>query len=102
MSKIKKVMKATGRGIKNVAIIGVATITSLAAAESAFAGTYMLSNDAELVGKAVKHKVSPEPVYVKKGLMGKKEIKTINPFTGKIENYHGTKKPVCDKPIRVK
>ena len=102
MGKFKKVMKATGRGIKNVAIVGVATLTSLAVAESAFAGTYMLSNDAELIGKAVKHKVSPEPVYVKKGFMGKKEIKTINPFNGKIENYSGNKKPVCDKPIKIK
>ena len=61
-----------------------------------------LQNDAELVGKAVKHKVSPKPVYVKKGIMGKKEIKTINPFTGKIENYKGAKKPVNSKPVRVK
>lgn len=94
MSKdIKKIAKKVGNVSMDVAKVGVALVAAVATAEFAFLGANMAVNDAEFGATCIKHKVDPEPVYIKKGLFGKKEVKTINPWNGKIEEYKGSKQP---------
>ena len=99
---IKGVAEKVGHGMTDGVKVAIAVVAALATAEVSFLGASMLENDAELVKDCVKHKIDPEPVFVKKGLLGKKQVKTINPFNGKIENYNGNKMPSSKAVIKIK
>ena len=94
-------IKGAGRVVADVGKISVAVVAAAATAELGFLGMNMLSSDAELVKDGVKHKIDPEPVYTRKGLFGKKEKSTINPWNGKVESYKGDKTPKTKKVFRV-
>lgn len=75
----------------------VAAAAAVAATEAFFHGT----NLAEADVKFVKELASPTPIYVKSGRFGKKRLVTVNPATGEINDYTGSKKPVDDKVYRI-
>lgn len=75
----------------------VAAAAAVAATEAFFHGT----NLAEADVKFVKELASPTPIYVKRGRFGKKRLVTVNPATGEINDYTGSKKPVDDKVYRI-
>lgn len=101
ITNVKKVTKKIGSVSVTTGQVAVALVAALATAEIGFLGAGMLENDIEFTKDVVKHKVSPEPVLVKKNLF-KKEVVTINPINGKIEPYKGSKTPVNKKPIKIK
>ena len=80
--------------------IGIALVASAAAFEVGSLGAAMTMGDVDAGIKATKHQIDPEPVYMKKGRFGKKKVVTVNPVTGKVSDYKGTKTPT--KTIRVK
>lgn len=101
-NKIIKTSKKVTKVITDSAKIGVAVVAALATAELGYLGMNMFENDVELTKNCIKHKIDPEPIYVKKGMFGKKEVKTINPVTGNIEKYNGKKMPKTNKIYKIK
>lgn len=74
--------------IKNVLKLGASTVIAAVAAEGAFLGFQALNNDISVIGKCV----NPDPVKLTG--RGRSRIVTVNPITGSVKNYNGTKKPV--------
>ena len=102
IKKVKKVVKKVGNGVATIATVTVGVGVAAAAVEIGALGSCMAQADAEAGAKLVKHKLAPEPVYVKTSKLGRKSIKTINPVTGKVSDYNGSKKPVSKKPVIIK
>lgn len=102
LKKVKKVTKKIGSGIATVATVTVGVAAAAAAVEIGALGSCMAQADAEASAKLLKHKLAPEPVYVKTSKLGRKSVKTINPVTGKVSDYNGSKKPVSKKPVIIK
>ena len=75
----------------------VATAATVAATEAFFYGTSLAEADV----KFIKELASPTPIYVKKGRFGKKRLVTVNPATGEMKEYTGSKKPVDEKVYRI-
>lgn len=88
-------------GAKNVGKVLIATAAALCMAEVGCAGAQMLEKDADLVGKAIKHKKDPKVYKVKTKRFGKAETVTVNPVTGKVKPYAGNKKPVNKKAVKM-
>lgn len=75
----------------------VAAAAAVAATEAFFYGTSLAEADV----KFMKELASPTPIYVKTGRFGKKRLVTVNPATGEIKDYTGSKKPVDEKVYRI-
>lgn len=75
----------------------VAAAVAVAATETFFHGASLAEADA----KFMKELASPTPIYVKKGRFGKKRLVTVNPATGEMKDYSGSKKPVDEKVYRI-
>ena len=100
--KVKKVAKKIGNGVATVATVTVGIAAAAAAVEVGTLGSLMAQSDVEAGAKVLKHKIDPEPVYVKEKKWGKKSVKTINPVTGTVSDYKGTKVPTNKKPVVIK
>lgn len=87
----------------NVGIVVTALGAGALCMQSGFDAGKGIVDSAETIGKLGKHAISPDPVLVKeKGLFGKTRTVTINPVTGKMVEYNGSKAPVNSKPIKLK
>lgn len=87
----------------NALKFAAAVTTTAAVGEAGYIGGIALANDVETTGKVAKEFVSPTPILVKKkGLFGKKSVVKVNPVTGKMSPYKGSKSPVNKKAIVVK
>ena len=89
------------------ALMGVSKIgkIALAAGASAFelatCGCEALRADAGALKDLYDYKTNPEPHYAKKNkFLAKKEVVKINPITGSISPYHGTRRPASKSIIR--
>lgn len=87
---------------KNVGKVVVAVGGAIIASELGCLGTGMAINDAVYVKDATKEMINPTPYLVKqRGLFGKKSVVKVNPVSGKVSPYTGSRKPVNTKPIKV-
>lgn len=86
--------------------VGTAVLGTAVGLELTALGANMLQNDYKVISSGVKELQNPTPIKMKKrrrnpikNLFAKTEVNKINPFTGKIESYTGTRKPVNKKTV---
>lgn len=81
--------------------VGLAVGAGALIFEGAAFGCELLKNDGIALKDLGKYLLDPEPYYAKKkGFLQKKETVKINPVTGNISTYTGTRKPVSTKCFR--
>lgn len=95
MANIKDTLKTAGA----LAVTGLGTLVGM---ELAFLGSSMVVSDVNHVKAGVKELKNPTPIKMKKRgkLFAKAEVNQINPFTGKITAYTGTRKPANKRAYR--
>lgn len=88
-------------GVSKIGKIALAAGASALIFELATCGCEALRADAGALKDLYNYKTNPEPHYVKKNkFIAKKEVVKINPITGSISPYHGTRRPASKSIIR--
>ena len=88
-------------GVSKIGKIALAAGASALIFELATCGCEALRADAGALKDLYNYKTNPEPHYVKKNkFLAKKEVVKINPITGSISPYHGTRRPASKSIIR--
>lgn len=90
-----------GNVIKKIGVTTVSVIGAAVVGESLFNGAVCLSNDVHTAVNITKQVINPDPVLVKKGMFGKKQVVTYNPVTNKVKPYNGKKNPINKKPVKL-
>ena len=88
-------------GVSKIGKIALAAGASALIFELATCGCEALRADAGALKDLYNYKTNPEPHYAKKNkFLAKKEVVKINPITGSISPYHGTRRPASKSIIR--
>ena len=88
-------------GVSKIGKIALAASASALIFELATVGCEALRADAGVLKDFYDYKTNPEPRFARKNkFLAKKEMVKINPITGSISPYTGTRRPVSKNVIR--